>query len=203
MVTAGVIAKRLLGEIDIKAKLIEAGGLSDIDKAVNIAIEENESIGGIIECRVTNVPLGLGEPFFDSVESLISHAVFAIPAIKAIEFGSGFSAARMKGSEHNDNILNQDGLTETNNAGGINGGLTNGNDIVFRIAVKPTSSTSQPQNTLNTKTGELEELVVEGRHDKCIALRVPPVVEGAVAIVLADLMMMEGKIKRIYIQKDE
>jgi len=203
LVTAGVIAKRLLGEMEIKATLIEAGGISDINEAVENAIAENESIGGIVECRVSKVPIGLGEPFFDSMESLISHAMFAIPAIKAIEFGSGFAAARMKGSEHNDNIVDIDGTTETNNAGGINGGLSNGNDIVFRVAVKPTSSTSQPQNTLNVRSGEIEELVVEGRHDKCIALRVPPVVEGAAAIVLADLMMMEGKIKRIYIQEDE
>ncbi|MCK4922341.1 MAG: chorismate synthase [Bacteroidales bacterium] len=203
LVTAGVIAKRLLGEIHISAKLVEVGGMTDVESAVDRAIEENESIGGIVECRVSKVPVGLGEPFFDSVESLISHIIFSIPAIKAIEFGSGFQAARMKGSEHNDNIINMDGTTETNNAGGINGGLSNGNDIVFRVAVKPASSTSQPQNTLNIKTEEIEELVVEGRHDKCIALRVPPVVEGAVAIVLADLMMMEGKIKRIYLQEDE
>ncbi|MCF8390469.1 MAG: chorismate synthase [Bacteroidales bacterium] len=203
LVTAGVIAKALLGEINITARLIEAGGMTDIEKAVDKAIEENESIGGIVECRVSNLPVGLGEPFFDSVESLISHIIFAIPAIKAIEFGSGFQAAKMIGSEHNDNIINIDGKTETNHAGGINGGITNGNDIVFRVAVKPTSSTSQPQKTLNFKTEEMEDLVVEGRHDKCIALRVPPVVEGAVAIVLADLMMMEDKIKRIYIQDDE
>jgi len=203
LVTAGVIAKTLLGEINIEATLVEAGGMSDIDKAVDKAMEENESIGGIVECRVTNLPIGLGEPFFDSVESLISHIIFAIPAIKAIEFGSGFKSAIMKGSDHNDNIINIDGTTETNNAGGINGGLTNGNDIVFRVAVKPTSSTSQPQNTINVKTEKMDELVVEGRHDKCIALRVPPVVEGAVAIVLADLMMIENKINRIYIQEDE
>ncbi len=202
IVTAGVIAKRLLGEIEISATLIEAGGVTDIDKAIELAIENNDSIGGIVECRVQNMPVGLGEPFFDSVESLISHAAFSIPAVKAIEFGSGFESARMRGSEHNDNLVDLDGKTETNFAGGINGGLSNGNDLVFRIAVKPTSSTEQVQKTLNIKSGKIEELVVEGRHDKCIALRVPPVLEGAVAMVLADLMMIEGKINRIYIEED-
>ena len=198
LVTAGVIAKKVLGNIKIEARLIEAGGMEDIDKAIDLAIERNDSIGGLVECRVCNVPTGLGEPFFDSVESLISHIVFAIPAVKAIEFGSGFQSAKMTGSEHNDNIISTDGKTETNFAGGINGGITNGNDLVIRIAVKPTSSIEQPQKTLNIRTGELDELIVQGRHDKCIAVRVPPVLEGAVAIVLADLMMQEGRIKTIF-----
>lgn len=202
IVTAGVIAKRLLGEIEIKAELIEAGGITDIDKAIDKAIADNDSIGGIVECRVSNMPVGLGEPFFDSLESLISHIVFAIPAVKGIEFGAGFQSAKMSGSEHNDNLVSLEGKTETNHAGGINGGLSNGNDLVFRLAVKPTSSTEQPQKTLNIRNGKIEELVVEGRHDKCIAVRVPPVVEGATAIVLADLMMMEGKIKRIYLEEE-
>lgn len=197
LVSAGAIAKKLLGEIQVHAKLIEAGGMSDIDAAIDKAMEEEDSIGGIVECRVENVPAGLGEPFFDSVESLISHAVFAIPAIKGVEFGSGFKASGMKGSEHNDNILSMDGTTETNHAGGINGGISNGNPIVFRIAVKPTSSTSKTQRTLNIKTGKPEDVKIEGRHDRCIALRVPPVLEGVVAMVLADLMLLEGKIDRI------
>lgn len=197
LVSAGVIAKKILKGIDIRAKLIEAGGIADIERAIDTAIEDEDSIGGIVECRVDNLPVGLGEPFFDSVESLISHAVFAIPAIKGIEFGSGFHAAKMKGSEHNDNIISEKGITETNHAGGINGGITNGNQLVFRIVVKPTSSTSKMQNTLNINSGKIEELKVEGRHDRCIALRVPPVLEGVVAIVIADLMLMEGKIERI------
>lgn len=196
LVSAGVIAKKLLNGIHIEAKLVEAGGMDDIEAAIDKAIEDDDSIGGIVECKVDNLPIGLGEPFFDSVESLISHAVFAIPAIKGIEFGSGFAAAGMKGSDHNDNIISPEGKTDTNHAGGINGGLTNGNQLIFRIAVKPTSSTSKAQNTLNVKTGKVEELKVEGRHDRCIALRVPPVLESAVAIVLTDLMLMEGNIKR-------
>ena len=197
LVAAGAVAKKLLEGISIYATLVEAGGMSDIERAIDMAVEADDSIGGIVECRVENLPIGLGEPFFDSVESLISHAVFSIPAIKGIEFGSGFGAARMKGSEHNDNLLSADGKTETNHAGGINGGITNGNFLVFRIAVKPTSSTSRPQKTLNVVTGKQEVLKIEGRHDRCIALRVPPVLEGVIAIVMADLMLMEGKISRI------
>ena len=135
------------------------------------------------------MPIGLGEPFFDSAESLISHAVFSIPAVKGIEFGAGFAAAKMFGSEHNDSLINADGTTATNNAGGIVGGITNGNELVFRIVVKPTSSTPKVQETLNTDTGKVEPFSVKGRHDLCIALRVPVVLEAVTAIVLADLMI--------------
>jgi len=139
LVAAGVIAKKIIKETSIKAKLTEAGGSKNISKTVDEAVKSGDSIGGIIECTVKNIPTGLGEPFFDSVESLISHAVFSIPGIKGIEFGSGFDAAKMTGTEHNDLIINNKGKTKTNNAGGINGGITNGNDIFFRVAVKPTS----------------------------------------------------------------
>ncbi len=202
LVSAGVIAKKIIKPLKVEARLIEAGGSPDIEKAVDQAIESNESIGGIVECRVTNVPVGLGEPFFDSLESLIAHLAFAIPAVKGIEFGSGFRAARMSGREHNDNIISTNGKTETNFAGGINGGISNGNDIEFRIAIKPTSSTALPQKTMNMSTGKVEELRIEGRHDKCIALRVPPIIEGATAIVLADLLMLESRINRIYKQEN-
>ena len=197
LVTAGVIAKKLIRPIHIEAKLIEAGGDPDIDAAIDKAMEEQDSIGGIIECRATGIPVGLGEPFFDSMESLLAHIMFSIPAVKGIEFGSGFRAARMKGSEHNDNILSMDGTTETNHAGGINGGISNGNPLVFRIAIKPTSSISLAQQTLNLKTGKVETLKVEGRHDLCVALRAPVIVEAAAAIVLADLMLLEQKVGRI------
>jgi chorismate synthase len=197
LVGAGVIAKKLIEPIQISAKLVEAGGNPDIDAAIDKAVEEQDSIGGIIECRCTNMPVGLGEPFFDSVESLLAHMMFSIPALKGIEFGSGFQAAKMKGSEHNDNILSMDGKTETNHAGGINGGISNGNDLVFRIAIKPTSSISKEQKTLNIKTGNVETLKVEGRHDLCVALRAPVIVEAATAIVLADLMMQEQNVSRI------
>ena len=124
----------------------------------------------------------MGEPFFDSVESLISHVVFAIPGVRGIEFGDGFAASRMKGSEHNDCFP-----LEKNGAGGINGGITNGAPIVFRVAFKPTSSIRQQQQTINMKTGETISLVIPGRHDVCFALRTPVIVEAVAAIVLADL----------------
>jgi chorismate synthase len=197
LVAAGVVAKKLLGGMTIAAMLVEAGGIRDVEKAVEKALEMEDSIGGIVECRVSGVPIGLGEPFFDSLESQLSHIVFAIPAIKGIEFGSGFAASAMKGSEHNDNIQDASGKTETNHAGGINGGISNGNDLVFRVAVKPTSSTSQVQQTFNVKSGKVEDLEIKGRHDRCIALRVPPVLEAATAIVLADFMLMEQRINRI------
>jgi chorismate synthase len=131
----------------------------------------------------------IGRAFFDSVESYIAHLAFAIPAIKGVEFGSGFSAAKMKGSEHNDLIL-ENGLTETNHAGGINGGISNGNELVFRLAVKPTSSISKKQFTLNVPLNKRVELEVKGRHDACIALRVPVVAEAITAIALADLFLI-------------
>jgi len=197
LVAAGVIAKKLVHPISIKANLIEAGGKTNVTEAIEYALKNDDSIGGIVECVSENVSVGLGEPFFDSLESLISHAVFAIPAIKGLEFGSGFSAAKMFGSEHNDQLLDVSGKTVTNFAGGINGGITNGNPLNFRVAVKPTSSISKPQKTVNLKTGKQDELKVKGRHDACIALRVPVVLEAVTAIVLADLMMIEQKIPRI------
>jgi chorismate synthase len=203
LVAAGVIAKKIIDPVRVYATLIEAGGISQIEESVDRAIEQKDSIGGIIECRIGNVPVGLGEPFFDSVEAAMSHMVFSIPAIKGIEFGSGFRAAKMKGSEHNDNIVSADGTTETNHAGGINGGITNGNEIVFRVAVKPTSSTPQIQHTMNMKTGEMENLLIEGRHDVCIALRVPVVLEAAAAIVMADFMLQSQLAPRIYKTKSE
>lgn len=193
LVAAGVVAKKILGEIKVESTILEIGGETDLDKGLQKAIDAKDSIGGIVECRVSNLPIGLGEPFFDSAESLISHAVFAIPAVRAIEFGTGFAAAKMFGSKHNDAIENADGKTTTNHAGGIVGGITNGNEIVFRIAIKPTSSTPQEQHTLNTETNTVEPFSVKGRHDLCIALRVPVVLEAATAIVLADLMLINKK----------
>ncbi|MCX6210546.1 MAG: chorismate synthase [Bacteroidetes bacterium] len=197
LVAAGVIAKKMLSNINIEATLVEVGGERNIEEGIQKAIDGKDSVGGIIECKTTGLSIGLGEPFFDSVESLISHIVFSIPAIKGIEFGSGFAAAKMFGSQHNDAIIDENGATKTNNAGGIIGGLTNGNELVFRVAVKPTSSTPKTQQSLNTTTNTIEEFSVKGRHDLCIALRVPVVIEAVTAIVLADLMMLEQKIKRV------
>ena len=200
LVAAGVVAKKCLlltssggGGIRVESKILEIGDEADLDKGLQKAIDAKDSIGGIVECRVNGLPIGLGEPFFDSAESLISHAVFAIPAVRAIEFGTGFAAAKMFGSKHNDAIENGDGKTTTNHAGGVVGGLTNGNELVFRIAIKPTSSTPQEQQTLNVETNTIEPFSVKGRHDLCIALRVPVVLEAATAIVLADLLLVSHK----------
>ncbi len=206
LVAAGVIAKKILAatakentQVICKATILEIGGEKDIEAGLQKAIEAKDSIGGIVECRIDGLPVGLGEPFFDSVESLISHAVFSIPAIKGIEFGAGFSAAAMKGSEHNDAMEDLNGKTTTNHAGGIVGGLTNGNQMVFRVVVKPTSSTPKEQQTINMETGEMENFAVKGRHDLCIALRVPVILEAVTACVLVDLLMLEQQIKRVII----
>ena len=197
LVAAGVVAKKILNEININASILEIGGETDLERGLQKAIDAKDSIGGIVECKVTGLPVGLGEPFFDSAESLISHAVFAIPAVKGIEFGAGFAAAKMFGSQHNDSIEDKTGKTFTNNAGGIVGGITNGNELVFRIAIKPTSSTPIEQQTLNIETNTVEGFSVKGRHDLCIALRVPVIVEAVTAFTLVDLMLLEQKIPRI------
>jgi chorismate synthase len=199
LVAAGVIAKKLIAPARVEAKLVEAGGGADVQGAVERALAEKDSVGGLVECRAKELPAGLGEPFFDSAESLIAHAVFAIPAVKGIEFGSGFACCRMRGSEFNDEIVNADGATATNHAGGINGGITNGNELVLRVAVKPTSSIPQPRATVDVRTGEPAQVAVTGRHDACIALRVPPVLEAVTALVIADLMLLEGRIARVIV----
>ncbi|WP_119079011.1 chorismate synthase [Chitinophaga alhagiae] len=199
LVAAGVIAKKILGSnIQVKAVLKEVGGYPDAEQGLEAAIAAKDSVGGIVECTVDGLPIGLGEPFFDSVESSLAHAVFAIPAIKGIEFGAGFAAAKMKGLEHNDAIIDKSGKTATNNAGGVVGGITNGNPLVFRIAVKPTSSTPKVQETLNVVSGQVEEFSVKGRHDLCIALRVPVVLEAVTAMVLADFMLLEMRAPRVW-----
>lgn len=197
LVAAGAIAKKIVGAVRIEAMLIEVGGHADVEKGIEHAIANKDSVGGIVECRVNGLPIGLGEPFFDATESLLAHAVFAVPAIRGIEFGTGFAAAKMFGSAHNDAIEDSEGATRTNHAGGIVGGLTNGNELVFRVAVKPTSSTPKEQRSLNTSSGRQEEFVIKGRHDLCIALRVPVVIEAVTAIVLADLLMREQRIGRV------
>jgi len=191
IVAAGVVAKKILSPVAINAVLSEAGGTTDIEAAIAMAVERQDSIGGIVTCSIKGLALGLGEPFFDSAESVISHLVFSVPAIKGIDFGSGFAAAAMQGSEHNDPIIDEKGTTKTNNAGGINGGITNGNELYFRVAVKPTSSTPQLQHSWNEATHAVESFKVKGRHDLCIALRVPVVIEAAAAIALADLFLID------------
>ena len=193
MVAAGVVAKKILGEeVRFSTDIIEIGGSRDKEQwnaIISSAQQSQDSVGGVVECRVQGVKAGLGEPFFDSVESLAAHLLFSVPAVKGVEFGAGFEAARMRGSEHNDPIISADGTTATNHAGGIVGGITNGNEIVARIAVKPTASIAQPQQTLNLESGKVEELVIKGRHDVCITLRAAVVAEAALAIALADLKL--------------
>ncbi|MCD7971014.1 MAG: chorismate synthase [Alistipes sp.] len=193
LVAAGVVAKKILAKysIGIESRLIELGGETDPEcweALIDKTVRNLDSVGGIIECRACGVPAGWGEPFFDSVESVLAHLFFSIPAVKGIEFGNGFEAARLRGSENNDPIVSADGKTGTNNSGGINGGITNGNEIIARIAVKPTPSISVPQQTWNEETSSVETLIVKGRHDACVALRVPVVAEAAMAIGLAQFV---------------
>ena len=193
LVAAGVVAKKLIAPVRVEARLLEVGGVDFADTAaveqrLDAAIREGDSLGGIIACRCTGVPVGLGEPFFDSMESLLAHALFSIPGIRGVEFGDGFAAARMTGSQHNDPFVDAAGHTARNGAGGINGGITNGNPVVFRIAAKPTPSIRKMQHTFDFTRGEMVDYTVPGRHDVCFALRVPPVVEAVTACVFADLM---------------
>ena len=199
IVAAGVVAKKMLSDLtildetpcnEISARIVELGGVEESlpeqwQQAIDSAIKEGDSLGAVIECTVPNIDPGYGEPFWDSVESNLAHAIFAIPGVRAIEFGDGFRAASMKGSEHNDPI-NEDGRPSKNGAGGINGGITNGAPIVFRAAFKPTASIRKAQQTYNFAKQEMDTLEVPGRHDVCFALRAPVVVEAMTAIVLAD-----------------
>lgn len=198
LVAAGAIAKKLMPGIQINARVTEIGGEKDPEKGLQKAIDAKDSVGGIVECRVSGVPVGLGEPFFDSLESLLAHILFAIPAVRGVEFGTGFAAAAMFGSEHNDAIEDVKGRTRSNHAGGVVGGITNGNELVFRLAVKPTSSTPKEQESLNWETGQTEKFTIRGRHDLCVALRAPVIVEAVTALVLADCMLLEQRIKRIF-----
>ena len=159
-------------------------------KAIERTMAEGDSLGAVVECTVPEIDPGYGEPFWDSVEAKIAHAIFSIPGVRGIEFGDGFQAARMKGSEHNDPI-GPDGRPTKNGAGGVNGGITNGAPLKFRVAFKPTSSISKAQQTFNFATGEMDTLEVKGRHDACFALRTPVVVEAMTAIVLADLVLVK------------
>lgn len=198
LVAAGAIARRLMPEVSIDAEVIQIGGRSDLQATVEEAAAASDSVGGLVECIASGLPVGLGEPFFDSLESLLAHGLFAIGGVRGVEFGAGFESARMRGSQCNDPILDATGRTASNHAGGVNGGISNGNQLVFRVAVKPTSSIGQPQQTVDLTTGVAAELSVVGRHDACIALRVPVVVEAVCAIVLADLMLLEQRIPRIW-----
>ena len=200
LVAAGVIAKKLLAKtnaIKVHSTILEIGGETDLDKGLQVAIDAKDSIGGIVDCTASNLPIGLGEHFFDSVESMLAHAVFSIPAVRGIEFGTGFAAAKMFGVNHNDAILDASGKTSTNHAGGKVGGITNGNDLYFKIAIKPTASTPKEQQSWNWESNIVEPFSVKGRHDLCIALRVPVVLEAVTSMVLVDLMLRAQQIPLI------
>jgi chorismate synthase len=209
VVAAGVVAKKILADAtildetpcsEINASIVELGGeeilrctqddmSAEWQEAIEKAAKDGDSLGAVVECCVPNIDPGYGEPFWDSIESQIAHAVFAIPGVRGVEFGDGFKAAAMRGSEHNDPI-GPDARPIKNGAGGVNGGLTNGAPVVFRVAFKPTSSISRAQQTFNFETGEMDTLEIKGRHDVCYALRCPVVVEAMTAIVLADFALL-------------
>lgn len=192
LVAAGVVAKRIVGGVDYTTSIVEIGGSrneAEFSDIIASAMADGDSVGGVVECRAKGVGVGLGEPFFDSAESVIAHLMFSVPAVKGVEFGSGFEGVRMRGSERNDRFVDGEGHTATNNEGGINGGITNGNDVVVRVAIKPTPSISREQMTFNKELGEVVPLCIKGRHDACIVLRAAVVVESVVAIALAELTL--------------
>lgn len=201
IVAAGVIAKKILAlthpQLILEAKIISVGGLPNIEEGLAKAIAAKDSVGAIIQMNVQHPPIGLGEPFWDSLESKLAHAMFSIPAVKGIEFGAGFAAAAMFGSEHNDSIIHEDGTTATNNAGGIVGGISNGNTISFQLAFKPTASTPKTQQSWNTETQQIETFSIKGRHDLCVALRAPVIVEAMTALILLDFLLINATSKSI------
>lgn len=191
LVAAGVVAKEILDGVTFNTQLVEVGGESDkrqFDDIIKAAAAEGNSVGGVVECTISGIKEPLGEPFFDSVESVMAHLLFSIPAVKGVEFGDGFAGARKRGSARNDAIVDASGATLSNNEGGINGGIANGNDIVVRVAIKPTPSISIVQHTYDFKHG-FSPLLIGGRHDSCIARRAQVVVEAMAAVALADLKL--------------
>ena len=200
---AGGICKQILEEkgIMIHAAITEiAGKRENITEELDKIIEEKDSAGGIISCMITGIPAGVGEPVFDGVENRIAQAVFGIPAVKGIEFGAGFEAARMKGSQNNDEFTIEDGkvVTKTNHCGGILGGITNGMPVAFNTAIKPTPSIGKEQNSISYCEHKDRTLVIEGRHDPCIVMRAVPCVEAAAAIAVYDLLLsaiMKGELE--------
>lgn len=187
LVAAGVVAKKILNGVDFTTVLLEAGGSTDIEAKTREAAASGDSVGAIVELCASGIGAGLGEPFFDTLEGLLAKAWFAVPGVRGVEFGDGFAAARMLGSQHNDPIVAPDGSTAKNGAGGVNGGISNGNDILARVAMKPASTIRVPQTTWNFNTGALGTLSAHGRHDACIAMRAAVALEASFAMVLADL----------------
>ncbi len=225
MVATGAVAKKLLGSMgvevvaytvqiaDVRARGVDYEGVKELAEKSIVrcadpkasermvekiaeAREDGDSLGGVVQCVALGVPVGLGEPIYDTIEGDVAKALFAIPAVKGVEFGAGFAAAEMRGSEHNDPFSVRDGrvIALTNNAGGILGGISTGMPIVVRVAIKPTPSIAKPQRTVNLSSMEEAEIAVGGRHDPCIVPRAVPVVEAAVAAVLVDHALRAGLI---------
>lgn len=194
LVAAGVVAKKMLENVRFTTDIINLGGETNPDKFEDLlkeTVANKDSVGGIVKVCVDGVEVGLGEPYFDSLESTISHLLFSVGGVKGVSFGKGFEAVNMRGSEFNDSIIDELGHTKTNNNGGINGGISNGNQIVVNTFVKPTPSIGLPQETYSFKDGKVEELVINGRHDAAIILRAKVVIEACVAIALADAKLIK------------
>ena len=194
IVAAGVVAKKILKNITFQTKIMNLGGSTNEEEFKSIleaAVNAKDSLGGVVRINACNMPIGLGEPYFDSLESMISHLLFSIGGVKGVSFGIGFDGASLKGSEFNDCIIDEKGTTKTNHNGGINGGISNGNDLVVNVFVKPTPSIGLPQETYNFETNQVETLEIEGRHDAAIILRAQVVLEACVAIALADATLIQ------------
>lgn len=198
IVSAGVIAKKIISEVQISSEITSLKGSfnkEEFESIIEEAVNQHNSVGGVIKITAKNVEIGLGEPYFDSLESTISHLLFSIGGVKGVEFGIGFEGQNLYGSEFNDCIIDDKGTTKTNNSGGINGGISNGNDIVVKAFVKPTSSVGVTQQTYNFNTNSVENLKIEGRHDAAIILRAGVVLEACVAIALADASLIRKAYK--------
>ena len=191
IVAAGVVAKKIFSPA-IETKIVSILGSTDTSefpKLIKAAKEEGNSVGGIVEIRIKNLPVGLGEPYFDSVESVLSYGLFSIPGVKGVSFGSGFAGTKLSGKDFNDLIVDSLGNTKTNHNGGINGGITNGNEVLISVAVKPTPSISLPQETFNFSENKCTSLEIKGRHDAAIITRIPVILESICLIGLADLYL--------------
>ena len=192
IVAAGVVAKKILNGVEFDTRITEIGGVRnpyEFDRLLDECRQTGDSVGGRVQVTVSGIETGLGEPLFDTAEGLIAHLMLAIPGVKGVEFGAGFEVTRRRGSQNNDVLLDRCGTTATNNDGGINGGITNGNPIIIGVAFKPTPSITKQQESYNMEHDTVMPLTVTGRHDCCIALRGAVVAEAAAAIALADMKL--------------
>lgn len=197
IVAAGVVAKKITN-FKYASNIINLGGETNKDKFDELlenALKDHNSIGGVIEVKVSDIIAGLGEPYFDSTESVLSHLLFSVGGVKGVEFGIGFEGVNLLGSDFNDAIIDEQGTTKTNNNGGVNGGITNGNELIVKVFVKPTPSIFKKQETFNFNENKIMDLVIEGRHDCAIIIRAMVVVEAMISIGLADLYLIDKAYK--------